>query len=31
MTMVRAAVTERPGRIALHEFAMPDPDPARSS
>ncbi|HSY85498.1 MAG TPA: alcohol dehydrogenase catalytic domain-containing protein [Verrucomicrobiae bacterium] len=27
MTMVRAAVTERPGRIALHEFAMPDPEP----
>jgi threonine dehydrogenase-like Zn-dependent dehydrogenase len=27
MTMVRAAVTERPGRIALHEFAMPDPGP----
>jgi L-iditol 2-dehydrogenase len=27
MTMVRAAVTEKPGRIALHEFAMPDPEP----
>ncbi len=27
MTMVRAAVTEKPGRIALHEFAMPDPGP----
>jgi L-iditol 2-dehydrogenase len=27
MTKVRAAVTEKPGRIALHEFAMPDPGP----
>ena len=27
MTMVRAAVTEKPGRIALHEFAMPEPEP----
>ena len=27
MTKVRAAVMERPGRIALHEFAMPDPGP----
>ena len=27
MTMVRAAVTEKPGRIALHEFPMPDPEP----
>jgi D-arabinose 1-dehydrogenase-like Zn-dependent alcohol dehydrogenase len=27
MTMVRAAVTEKPGSIALREFAMPDPGP----
>jgi threonine dehydrogenase-like Zn-dependent dehydrogenase len=27
MTKVRAAVTEKPGRIALHEFPMPDPGP----
>jgi len=27
MNMVRAAVTEKPGRIALHEFVMPDPEP----
>jgi D-arabinose 1-dehydrogenase-like Zn-dependent alcohol dehydrogenase len=27
MTMVRAAVTERPGLISLHEFPMPDPAP----
>ncbi len=27
MSMVRAAVTERPGRISLREFAMPDPEP----
>ncbi len=27
MTMVRAAVTEMPGSIALREFAMPDPGP----
>jgi D-arabinose 1-dehydrogenase-like Zn-dependent alcohol dehydrogenase len=27
MTMVRAAVTERPGRIALHHFPLPDPGP----
>ena len=27
MTKVRAAVTEKPGRIALREFAMPDPGP----
>ena len=25
--MVRAAVTERPGLIALREFPMPDPAP----
>ena len=27
MTKVRAAVTEKPGRIALREFAMPYPEP----
>src|SRR5947207_15735066 len=27
MAKVRAAVMEKPGRIALHEFAMPDPKP----
>jgi threonine dehydrogenase-like Zn-dependent dehydrogenase len=27
MTMVRAAVTERPGSISVHEFAMPDLEP----
>ena len=27
MTKVRAAVTEKPGRIAPCEFAMPDPEP----
>ena len=27
MTMVRAAVTEKPGRIALRDLAMPDPGP----
>src|SRR5262249_25249727 len=27
MTNVRAAVTEKPGRIALREFALPDPEP----
>lgn len=26
MTMVRAAVTERPGRISLQQFAMPQPE-----
>jgi D-arabinose 1-dehydrogenase-like Zn-dependent alcohol dehydrogenase len=25
MSKVRAAVMERPGRIALHEFPMPEP------
>jgi threonine dehydrogenase-like Zn-dependent dehydrogenase len=27
MNMVRAAVTERPGRIALHHFPLPEPEP----
>jgi threonine dehydrogenase-like Zn-dependent dehydrogenase len=27
MTKVRAAVTEKPGRIGLHDFPMPDPAP----
>ncbi len=27
MSMVRAAVTERPGRISVREFAMPEPEP----
>ena len=27
MSMVRAAVTERPGRISLREFALPEPEP----
>jgi L-iditol 2-dehydrogenase len=27
MTLVSAAVTERPGRIALHSFPMPEPEP----
>src|ERR1700712_3654285 len=27
MSYVRAAVTERPGRIAVHEFPMPEPEP----
>ena len=27
MSMVRAAVTERPGRISLREFPLPEPEP----
>ena len=28
MTRVRAAVTERPGRIRVHEFPLPEPGAA---